>query len=288
MSRPLRVAVAQYEPRVGDLDGNRALAERWASQAAARGARLIVLPELASSGYVFADEDEAAASAEAAADGPFVRSLAALCARHQCVVAAGLNELAGGRRHNSAVLVGPEGLLGTYRKLHLFNNEQSWFTPGEGLTVVETPIGRVGMVVCYDLRFPEAVRALALAGAEIIAVPTNWVASFKQTVWDERGYCQGDYLAMATAGQNGVVIACADRVGVEREVRFIGASIIVGPEGWPLAGPAGGDTSELLLAEVDLDDVERFRRSTPRNHLLDDRRPHAYHVDVRRAPSLRR
>jgi predicted amidohydrolase len=287
VSRLLRVAVAQYEPRVGDVDANRALAERWVSEAAGQGAQLIVLPELASSGYVFADEGEAAASAEPAQGGPFVRSLEALCARHGCVVVAGLNELGDERRHNSAAVVAPEGLVGTYRKLHLFNDERSWFTPGERLTVFETPAGRVGIVICYDLRFPEAGRALALAGAEIIAVPTNWVASFKHTVWDERGYCQGDYLAMATAGQNGVVVACADRVGVEREVRFIGASIIVGPEGWPAAGPAGGDTAALLVADVDLDDVERFRRSTPRNHLLDDRRPDAYHVEVRRAPSLR-
>jgi len=169
-----------------------------------------------------------------------------------------------------------------YRKLHLFNDEQTWFAPGEGLTVTDTPAGRVGVVICYDLRFPEAARALALAGAEIIAVPTNWVASFKRTVWDGRGYCQGDYLAMATAGQNGVAIACADRVGVEREVRFIGASIIVGPDGWPAAGPASASDAELLVAEVDMDDISAMRRSTPRNHLLNDRRPDAYSVRTTR------
>lgn len=286
MSRPVRIAVAQYEPRVGDLEGNRARAEHWVMEATGRGANLVVLPELASSGYVFAGEDEAAATAEST-NGPFVRTLEGLCRRTGSVVVAGLNELDGAARHNSAVLVGPDGHLATYRKLHLFNDEKSWFTPGDGLTVAETPVGFVGMVVCYDLRFPEAVRALALAGAEIVAVPTNWVASFKRTVWDQRGYCQGDYLAMASAGQNGVVVACADRVGVEREVRFIGASIIVGPEGWPLAGPAGGDSTELLIGDTDLDDIERFRRSTPRNHLLSDRRPDAYHVTVQPRPSLR-
>lgn len=287
MSRPVRIAVAQYEPRVGDIEGNRARAEHWVTEAVGRGANVVVLPELASSGYVFADEDEAAATAEPLT-GPFVRTLEALSSRHGCIVVAGLNERAGELRHNSAVLIGSEGLLATYRKLHLFNDERSWFAPGDGLTLVETPVGLVGMVVCYDLRFPEAARALALAGAEIIAVPTNWVASFKHTVWDDRGYCQGDYLAMATAGQNGVVVACADRVGVEREVRFIGASIVVGPEGWPVAGPAGGDSTELLVADVDLDDIERFRTSTPRNHLLTDRRPSAYHVTVQaRASSLR-
>lgn len=285
MSRPVRIAVAQYEPHVGDLEGNRARAEHWVTEATGRGASLVVLPELASSGYVFADEGEAVATAEPTT-GPFVRTLEALSRRTGCVVVAGLNELAGRARHNSAVLIGPDGYVATYRKLHLFNDEQSWFAPGAGLTVVETPVGVVGMAVCYDLRFPEAVRAMALAGAEIIAVPTNWVASFKHTVWDERGYCQGDYLAMASAGQNGVVVACADRVGVEREVRFIGASIIVGPEGWPIAGPAGGESIDLLIGDADLDDIERFRRSTPRNHLLSDRRPDAYHVTVQRRASL--
>ncbi|MGH7687859.1 MAG: nitrilase-related carbon-nitrogen hydrolase [Candidatus Dormibacteria bacterium] len=281
MARPVRIAVAQYEPRVGDRDGNRARAERWLQEATRRRAQLVVLPELASSGYVFSSEDEAAASAEPL-DGAFVSALQAACVQSGCVVVAGLNELDGTRRHNSAVIVGPRGLLAVYRKLHLFNDEKSWFAPGDELVVAETPAGMVGVVICYDLRFPEATRALALAGAEIIAVPTNWVASFKRTVWDDRGYVQANYVAMATAGQSGVVVACADRVGVERDVRFIGASIIVGPDGWPVAGPASRGGDELLIADVDLDQNEQQRMSTPRNHLITDRRPDAYRVHVRR------
>ena len=240
-----------------------------------------MLPELASSGYVFANEDEAAASAEPL-DGPFVTALQAACVQSGCVVVAGLNELDGTHRYNSAVIVGRDGLLGVYRKVHLFNDEKTWFVPGDELVVAETAAGTVGVVICYDLRFPEAARALALAGAEIIAVPTNWVASFKRTVWDDRGYVQANYLAMATAGQSGVVLACADRVGVERDVRFIGASIIAGPDGWPVAGPASRDAEELLIADVDLDQNEQMRLSTPRNHLITDRRPDAYKVRVRR------
>lgn len=236
-----------------------------------------MLPELASSGYVFTSRDEAAATSEPV-DGPFTAALHAVCARFNCVIVAGFNEHAQTVRHNSAVVIGPAGPLVVYRKLHLFNDEQTWFVPGDGLVVTETPVGNVGVVICYDLRFPEAARALTLAGAEIIAVPTNWVASFKRKVWDDRGYVQGDYLAMATAGQNGVAIVCADRVGVERDVRFIGASIIVGPDGWPVAGPASADGDELLVADVDMDDVAKMRRSTPRNHLLNDRRPGAYSV----------
>jgi predicted amidohydrolase len=288
VSRPVRIAVAQYEPHVGELDGNLAQAVRWATAAATVGADLIVLPELASSGYVFRDAEEAQRCAEDPDDGPTVRALRDVCAAHGCHIVAGLNERDGDCRHNSAILVGTDGRLATYRKLHLYFDEQSWFEAGDELPIVDLPFGKVGIIICYDLWFPEPARVLALAGAEIIAVPTNWVASFKRTVWDDRGYCQGDYVAIATAAQNGVVMACADRIGVERDVTFIGASIIVGADGWPVAGPAGKADEELLIAEVDLDSVDRARHRTPRNHLLSDRRPDAYRASAgRAAPATR-
>ncbi|HWW10529.1 MAG TPA: nitrilase-related carbon-nitrogen hydrolase [Candidatus Acidoferrales bacterium] len=278
MSRRIRVAAAQYEPRVGDPDHNLSEAVRWTDEAMTQGAQLVVLPELASSGYVFEGESEADVSAESPTTGPMVRGLRDVCARHDGYVVTGINERGGDCRYNSAVVIGPNGPLATYRKLHLFYDEKSWFEPGAQLTLVDLPFGRLGMIICFDLWFPEPARALAVAGAEIIAVPTNWVASFKRTVWDDRGYCQGDYIAMATAAQNSVVMVCADRIGVERGTTFLGASIIVGPDGWPVAGPASRDQPELLMAEVDLDDVELARQRTPRNDLLEDRRPGAYTV----------
>jgi len=282
VSRPVRIAVAQYEPHVGELEQNRSQAVLWATSAAEQGADLIVLPELASSGYVFDGEAEAQRSAEDPDDGPTVRALREVCAMHGCHIVAGISERDGECRHNSAVLVGPAGRMATYRKLHLYYDEQSWFVPGDELPIVDLPFGRVGMIICFDLWFPEPARALALAGAEIIAVPTNWVASFKRTVWDDRGYCQGDYVAMATSAQNGVVMACADRIGVERGVSFIGASIIVGADGWPVSGPASKDQEELLIADLDLDSVEKARHRTPRNHLHTDRRPDAYRTSAGR------
>ncbi len=280
MSRPVRIAVAQYEPHVGALEDNLSQAVRWATSAATQGADLIVLPELASSGYVFDDEQEAQRCAEDPDDGPTARALREVSAAHGCHIVCGISERDGDCRHNSAILVGPSGRMATYRKLHLYYNEQSWFVPGVELPIVDLPFGRVGIIICFDLWFPEPVRALALAGAEIIAVPTNWVASFKRTVWDDRGYCQGDYVAMATAAQNGVVMACADRIGVERGFTFIGASIIVGADGWPVSGPASKDQEELLIADVDLESVEQARHRTPRNHLLTDRRPDAYRASA--------
>ncbi len=120
MSRPVRIAVAQYEPHVGDLDGNVAQAVRWATAAATEGADLIVLPELASSGYVFSDSEEAQRCAEDPDDGPTVRALRDVCAAHGCHIVAGLNERDGDCRHNSAILVSADGRLATYRKLHLY------------------------------------------------------------------------------------------------------------------------------------------------------------------------
>lgn len=282
--RLVRLAVAQYAPLVGDLAHNRSAAVAWARRAGAEHVDLLVLPELASSGYAFESEDEAARTAERAENGAIVTALTEVCAASgmHCVV--GLNESDGGVRHNSAVLIGPGGALATYRKLHLFNDEQSWFEAGTELPVVELPFGRVGMVICFDLWFPEAMRSLALAGAEIIAVPTNWVASFRRQVYDAAGYCQGDIVAMASAAQNGVVVACADRVGTERDIRFLGCSVIVGADGWPVAGPAGHDDEALLVAEVDLDSVARARRRTPRNHLIEDRRPDSYNAVVVPSP----
>ena len=272
-SRPLRVAVAQYEPRVGDPAHNLESAVRWARAAAAAGAGLAVLPELATSGYKFESEEEAQALAEVPGDGPVTSALAEVCRASGMHVVVGVNELdPSGGRHNSAVCIGPAGAVATYRKLHLFYDEQSWFAPGESLPVVDLPWGRLGMIVCFDIWFPEPTRALALAGAEVIACPTNWVSSFKRRVYDERGWCQGDYMAVARAAENGAVVACADRIGEERGLRFLGASIIVGADGWPVAGPAPADAEALLVADVDLAGVERARQRTPRNHLLGDRR----------------
>lgn len=274
-SRRLRIAVCQYAPAVGELAANREAAVAWAQRAAAEGAGLVVLPELASSGYVFADLGEARACAEPV-DGPFVEALTQVCRQYGTYVVAGMDELGPSGLHNSAVVVGPEGGIATYRKLHLFYDEKSWFVPGDHLVVVDLPFGRLGMLICYDLWFSEAMRGLALAGAEVVAVPTNWVASFKRTVADERGWIQGDLVAVAGAAQNGLVVACADRIGSERQTRFLGASLVVGADGWPVAGPAPLDGECLLVADVDLASVAAARRRTPRNHLLDDRRPEAY------------
>jgi predicted amidohydrolase len=272
-TRLLRLAVAQYEPRIGDMRHNLDSAVRWTKAAAEAGARLAILPELATSGYAFESVEEAERLAELPGDGGATAALAEVCADAGMHVVVGVDERdPRGGRHNSAAVLGPEGVVAVYRKLHLFHDEQSWFAPGDELPVVDLPWGRLGMIVCFDIWFPEPARALALAGAEVIACPTNWVASFKRTVYDERGWCQGDYMAVARAAENGAVVACADRIGEERGLRFLGASIIVDADGWPVAGPAAADAEALLVADVDLAGVARARQRTPRNNLLGDRR----------------
>ncbi|HEY6538204.1 MAG TPA: nitrilase-related carbon-nitrogen hydrolase [Candidatus Dormibacteraeota bacterium] len=272
----LKLAVCQYAPQLGDPSGNRSRGSEWIGRAADAGAGLVVLPELASSGYTFHSREEADRAAEAA-DGPILSAWSETCRARGVYAVVGFCERGQRGRFNSAALLGPEGMVGIYRKAHLFYDEQSYFESGDlGFPVFELPFGRVGMLICYDLWFPEAARVLALAGAELICVPTNWVANFRRRVTDERGWVMGDYAAVGAATQNQVFVAAADRIGEEREVEFIGGSCIVGPEGWLLAGPAPRTDEAMLLADVDLSQADARKQRTPRNHALGDRRPELY------------
>jgi N-carbamoylputrescine amidase len=171
-------------------------------------------------------------------------------------------------------LLGPGGLIGTYRKVHLWDNENTIFAPGDiGLPVFDTPLGRIGMLICYDLWFPEATRALALQGAELICVPTNWVPIPGQR---PGAAAMATTLCQAAAHVNGVFVLAADRVGVERGQPFIGQSIIVGPTGWPEVAVASADDTALLTASIDVDRAEQSRAWNAFNNPLADRRPDVY------------
>ncbi len=269
--------------QIGDVQANLAAATRGAEQAADAGADLLVLPEMCTSGYAFADGRELAGFAEPAttADlGPALTGWAELARTHKLVIAGGFPEAADGGFYNSSALVGPDGLIGVYRKVHLFYNEKNLFQPGDlGFPVFELPFGRVGMQVCYDIFFPESSRSLVLGGAQLIASPGNFVRNFRRRVYDERGLTQAGVAAMGVASQNQVYFALADRIGEERGIGFIGASIIVGWDGWPLAGPGSADQEQLLVAEMDLAEATRKRRRNPENHAILDRRPEAYRTE---------
>ena len=276
MSRTVRVAAAQYAPRLADVDANTELAVTWIAKAADAGAQLVVLPELATSGYVFETEDEAQASAQDLANGKTVEAINEVCKERDIYAVFGINLLESHCRYNSAILTGPTGVVTTYSKLHLFYNEKNWFTPGNDLCLDDLPFGKVGIMICYDLSHPELSLALARGGAELICLPTNWVDSFKRKVYDERGYCRGNIQAMAMSSVTGCPFVCADRIGEERNVKFLGASMITDSYGWPAAGPASKDGEELLVADLDLDLVKKAQQRTPRNNLFEDRREDVY------------
>jgi len=269
---PVRVAVCQLAPVLGDLEGNRARALAAIDGAAAAGARIVVLPELVASGYVFRDAAEARALAEPA-DGPTVTGWAERAAVHDLVVVGGFAEAAGATLFNSAAIVDASGPRAVYRKVHLWDRESLVFTPGDAPPpVVDTPHGRIATMVCYDAEFPEWVRLPALAGAELLCVPTNWPY---EVPWPDGERPMELVRVMASAATNRMAIAVCDRCGEERGVGWIAGTAIVGPQGWPLAGPPDAAEPATLLAEVDLA-AARDKALGPRNDALADRRPALY------------
>jgi len=163
---PIRVSCIQFAPEIGAVDANMAEASRLVRAAAAEGSGLIVLPELASTGYVFASQEEANSLAEPVPDGPTTRAWAALARELGIHIVAGIAERGGDVLYNAAVIVGPEGYIGTYRKAHLWDQENVYFAKGDlGFPVFDTAVGRVGVAICYDGWFPETFRQLALGGS---------------------------------------------------------------------------------------------------------------------------
>jgi predicted amidohydrolase len=268
----VRVACQQIAPTVGDLEGNRRRARDAVREAVGDRARLIVLPELCTSGYVFESAEEARACAEPA-DGPSLRAWAEEAVQGDAVVVGGFCELGDdGSLYNSAAVVDRDGVLGVYRKIHLWDQEKLFFESGrECAPVLETRVGRIGVAVCYDLNFPEVARGLALAGADIVTVPTNWPLSPRPE--DERPMEVA--LAMATAHLSHVFVAACDRYGEERGVKWTGGSVICDEWGWPMAGPVQGYGRALLLADCDLARA-RDKAWNERNHAFGDRRPELY------------
>jgi N-carbamoylputrescine amidase len=254
--------------------------ERVLSQIAAAfadGAELVVAPELAGLPYFPANRAEADAWAEPM-DGPTTAAWHQLAHDRDGYVVGGLLERGpDGALFNTAVLVGPDGLLGVYRKIHLFSWERAWCEAGDHLTLVHLPNGvRVGLLICYDLRFAEAVRSLAEHDMQLLAVPTTWTNIGKPRPWDGAGYCPQAHLAVGHAYAHKIAVACADRVGVEGAVRFLGASLIVAPDGTVAAGPLPPEGEAFGVAAVAVEGAGD-KTLGQENHVLRDRRdPEVY------------
>jgi predicted amidohydrolase len=266
----VRIACAQIAPAVGDAEGNRRRAREAVRQATGAGARIVLLPELVTSGYVFESAKEVRALAIRVEE---LADWAEEAARAEAVVVGGFAELGeDGAVYNSAAVFGPGGLAAVYRKTHLWDREKLCFEPGaEAAPVVETPIGRIGVAVCYDLYFPELTRGLALAGADLIALPAN-LPLFPRPEGERPVEIA---LAQATAHVSKIWVAVCDRTGSERSVEWTGASCIVDPDGWLAAGPVERYGAGILYADCDLS-LSREKAWGERNDVRGDLRPELY------------
>jgi N-carbamoylputrescine amidase len=254
MARRLAIGLAQVTGDPYAPQSNLKLTVSAAEQLFDRGARLVVLPELVVSGYD-ADRERLLDVAEPI-DGPAVGAWTELARRRDGWVVGGLCERDGDALFNTAVLVGPDGVRVHYRKLHLFREEKHGFQPGDlGLPVAELPIGRVGVCICYDLRFVETMRILALQGAEVVCVPTAWIAGFDAEKWDSSGLAPQAANAILQANLNQVFVACASQAGSRGGWDMLGSSVLIDPRGKLALGPLPGEEDELALAEIDLDQV---------------------------------
>ena len=265
------LACAQYAVRDGDPETNLGRSRAWISTAAEAGADLVVLPELSNSGCDVFSREMALRLAEGVREGPTVRAWAEAAREFGLLVVGGLLEVEGETIYNSAVVVGTDGLLGRYRKTHFWDREKLVYEPGHELPVFETPLGTLGLLVCYDAWFPEAIRTLAMRGAEILCVPAN-----APDDWVPEGQRRGGLTmlgahAIAGANANRIYVACANRVGDG----YQGRSCVVAPSGGVLAF---GDAHKegLVLAEVDAERTRSEKHLTPYSHAFGDRNEEVY------------
>lgn len=256
------VSLAQMNIVVGQVHENTARARSMIAEAAQRGSDLVVLPELWSTGY---DLENAAAHATASDAGIFAET-AALAAEYQLYIAGScLSILTPGNYGNTLVCFGPNGnRLGEYSKVHLYRlmDEDRFLTAGDRVTVIDLPWGTAGLAICYDLRFPELFRRLALEGATMVILPAEWPRP-RLAHWRT--------LLRARAIENQMFVVACNRVGQTPTDDFPGHSAIVDP--WGKALIEGGEEEDLLTAEIDLEEVRKFREKIP---IFEDRRPDLY------------
>ncbi len=270
-SSRVRVAAVQMEPGLGEVEANLQKMVGFLGQAAREGASIVVFPECATSGYGFGSRAEAVPFAETD-EGRAVQTMVQACRELGVVAAFGFLEKSGDELYNACALVGPQGRIGTYRKVHLpFLGVDRFVDPGNRPFAVHEAGGvRVGMHICYDAGFPETGRVLSLLGADLLVLPTNWPTHSENAA---------THMIPCRAMENVVYVMAVNRVGEESGFRFIGQSSIVDPAGNRLAF-ASEDREEILHAEIDTEVARRkklIRR--PGLHEIDrfaDRRPGYY------------
>ena len=271
MPEKFTLAGVQMDPRLMDKEANLARMIDSVEQAVAKQSRLVVFPECALTGYCFESLQEALPYAETI-PGPSTERLAGACRKAQVYLVLGMLEKDGDRCFNAAALIGPEGVVGKYRKVHLpFLGVDRFVDSGDlGFEVHQTHLGRIGLNICYDGSFPESARTLALNGADVILLPTNWPTGAEAFA---------EFLVNARGLENHVFSVAVNRVGKERGFRFIGRSRIVNPSGRTLA-LAGPDGEEIIFAEIDPSAArDKHITRVPGKHQINrfkDRRPQYY------------
>ena len=262
-----RVAAIQFNPQLGQKAQNIERLLSLVEEAASQGARLIVLPEMATTGYCWTSREEIAPHVETI-PGPTTRQFQELAARHDCYITLGLPECdpATGVYYNSLALLGPEGLIGSYRKVHSYISEPRWARDGDqGFPVWETPLGRLAGVICMDTVYFESTRIPALHGADVILFPTNWLGErCPSSQW------------MARALENGVYLIAANRSDCERGVQFSGGSCVLNPDGDIQSSLDAGEG--IIYGEIDLAQAraKTWGGAETLGDRLEDRRPALY------------
>jgi predicted amidohydrolase len=261
----MKAGFYQFAPVFGKKDEN---IKKVLSVLSDTEADFIVLPEFFATGYQFISKNEVAELSEPVPEGYTTQLLSELSRQKGIYIAAGLPERDSDRFFNSAVLIGPGGVIGVYRKTHLFFEEKLFFSPGDtGFKVWDTEIGRVGIMICFDWFFPESMRVLALMGADIIAHPANLILPYCPTAMPVR--CL----------ENRIYAITANRIGEEKRkegqpLRFIGQSLIASPEGKVLV--KASDNEEVLMAADIKPESARDKSLTSLNDIFNDRRPEMY------------
>ncbi len=259
----MKIGYIQFKPIFGKKEKNLERILGFLKEGSKREADLLVLPELCNVGYVFKSKAEAEALSEEIPEGKTTKALSRSAEEGNLCIVAGLCEKSGGKLYNSSVLVGADGSIAVYRKAHLFDTEKFWFSEGNTpFEVHDISKARIGMMICFDWFFPEAIRVLALKSAQIVCHPSNLVLP----------YCQKSLLGAAV--QNRVFIVTANRVGIERGTKFTGMSQIVSPSMEVLAR-SNRTREEIRIVEIDPKDADN-KKITGHNDLWDDRRTDLY------------
>ncbi len=268
-NQSFRTAVVQFHPVPDDVSGNTARIATFVRAAAKDGARLVVVPETATTGYFIADRLDRLAEPQ---DGQTAITMGALARECGVHLAVGMAIIEGGTYYDSQLLFGPDGRrLATYHKIHLFSAERQWYGAGDTPIVVETDLGKIGLSICYDFMFPDFIRQLIVRGADIVINSTNWISDgFQRETWGWKGDMV-EALARTRALENGVWLAMANCVGHEAGFDSLGHSCVVAPSGKLLASVANAQGFAGADVAYESEDLARWQSiATYRTDRRDD------------------